>query len=53
MDTLFDRSKQWLRENRDGPKAAKSRSATLAFPSGPRPDLVHFLVVTEEGSSIL
>ena len=52
METLLSRSQQWLRENRRGPTAPTSRSVTQVFPSGPDPDLVHFLVVTEEGSSI-
>ena len=52
METSLYRSQMWLRENRKGPKASKSRIVTQVFPSGPDPDFVHFLVVTEEGLSI-
>ncbi|EJF58043.1 hypothetical protein DICSQDRAFT_139665 [Dichomitus squalens LYAD-421 SS1] len=48
--TLLSRSRQWLLQHRqDDDKVVRLiKEVRTIFPDGPSPDLVHFLVVTEE-----
>jgi hypothetical protein len=51
--TLLSRSRDWLREHRDGGQLADNfRLVSTFFPHVPHPNSVHVLVVTEERMSI-
>ena len=53
-DTLLSRSRQWLlQHHQDKDKIGlRSKWVNAIYPDGLSPDMVHFLVVTNEGESI-